>query len=142
VAVFWVNHHRFHQLVRRADWALLWLNNLLLLLLCAVPFPTAFIGDHPRNPVAVALFATLLMTASVAFNAMWRHARSRELIDPAVASGVVARAIRRGLVGPLAYACAALAATVAVPISWAVFGAIPLFYAWPLRNKAIDSEGR
>ncbi len=141
VAVFWVNHHRFFQTVRRADWALLWSNNLLLLFLCAIPFPTAFIGDHPRNPVAVALFAALLTAAGVAFNAMWRQARRRRLIDPTVDAGTVDRAIRRGMVGPAAYALAALVAPFALQVSWVVFGAVPLFYAWPTRGVAGNEKG-
>jgi Endosomal/lysosomal potassium channel TMEM175 len=48
IAVFWVNHHRLFALIRKVDWGILWLNNLLLLLLCFVPFPTAFIGDGRR----------------------------------------------------------------------------------------------
>ncbi len=135
IAVFWVNHHRFFRLVRRADWALLWLNNILLLLLCAVPFPTAFMGDHPLNPVAVDLFAVLLLAAGVVFNAMWRLARHRQFFDQTVPASVLDLAVRRGMVGPLAYALAALAAPFSIPVSWVIFGAVPLFYAWPTKEK-------
>lgn len=131
VAVFWVNHHRFFHIVRRADWALLWLNNLLLLLLCAIPFPTAFLGDNPHNPVAVAVFAVLVMAAGLAFNTMWRLARRRNLIDPTVDLETIKRAILRGVVGPGAYALAALLAPLAIPVSWTIFLIVPLFYAWP-----------
>lgn len=141
VAVFWVNHHRFFQLVRRADWALLWSNNLLLLLLCAIPFPTAFLGDHPRNPVAVGLFAVLLMAAGVAFNAMWRQARRHQLIDQAVDMALIQRAIRRGLVGPVAYGLAGVLAPFANPLSWLIFVIVPLFYAWPTRERRSNSTG-
>lgn len=135
IAVFWVNHHRFFLLVRRSDWGLLWLNNFLLLLLCAIPFPTAFMGDHPSNPVAVALFALLLLLAGLAFNGMWRHARRRLLIDESAGEEMVSRAIARGLVGPAAYGCAALLAPFSLPISWVIFLIVPLFYAWPAREK-------
>lgn len=141
VAVFWVNHHRFFHLVRRADWALLWSNNLLLLLLCAVPFPTAFLGDHPRNPVAVALFAVLLMAAGIAFNAMWRQARRHQLIDQAVDMALIQRAILRGLVGPVAYGLAAVLAPFVIPLSWLIFMSVPLFYAWPATERKGNSTG-
>jgi uncharacterized membrane protein len=133
IAVFWVNHHRFFLLVRRADWGLLWSNNLLLFLLCTIPFPTAFMGDHPNNPVAVALFAVLLLLAGLAFNSMWRQARRRRLIDESVREEIVDAAIRRGLVGPAAYICAALLAPVVLPVSWVIFLVVPVFYAWPTK---------
>jgi uncharacterized membrane protein len=135
IAVSWVNHHRFFQIVQRSDWGLLWSNNLLLLLLCTIPFPTAFMGDHPSNPVAVALFAFLLLLAGLAFNSMWRQARRRRLIDESVGEELVSRAVTRGLVGPAAYACAALLAPFALPISWIIFLVVPLFYAWPTREQ-------
>jgi uncharacterized membrane protein len=142
IAVFWVNHHRFFLLVRRADWGLLWLNNLLLFLLCAIPFPTAFMGDHPNNPVAVALFAVLLLLAGLAFNSMWRRARRRRLMDESVGEELVSRAIARGLVGPAAYACAALLAPLALPVSWAIFLVVPLYYAWPGVDSKRNTEER
>jgi uncharacterized membrane protein len=126
---------RFFLLVRRSDWGLLWSNNLLLFLLCTIPFPTAFMGDHPSNPVAVALFAVLLFLASLTFNTMWRHARRRELIDESVGDEIVSRAIARGLVGPAAYVCAALLAPFATAISWMIFLVVPVFYAWPTREQ-------
>lgn len=134
IAVFWVNHHRFFLLVRRSDWGLLWSNNLLLFLLCTIPFPTAFLGDHPRNPVAVALFAFLLLLAGLAFNGMWRQARRRRLIDESVRDEIVNAAIARGLAGPAAYACAALLSPIALPASWVIFLVVPVFYAWPQKT--------
>jgi uncharacterized membrane protein len=84
IAVFWVNHHRFFLLVRQSDWGLLRSNNLPLFLLCAIPFPKAFMGDHPMNPVAVALFVFLLLLAGMAFNSIWRPARWKRLIGESV----------------------------------------------------------
>jgi TMEM175 potassium channel family protein len=135
IAVFWVNHHRLFALIRKVDWGILWLNNLLLLLLCFVPFPTAFIGDHPRNPLALALFALVLMSAGIAFNLMWRHGRRNHLTEETLPVEPINRAIRRGLYGPMAYAIAAIAAFLAVPVSWLIFFAVPVFYAFPIRGR-------
>lgn len=38
VAIFWVNHHRFFNLLQHADNGLLWLNSLFLMLLSFIPF--------------------------------------------------------------------------------------------------------
>ncbi|MFN3980588.1 MAG: TMEM175 family protein [Caldilinea sp.] len=128
VAIFWVNHHRFFRLVQRVDNGLLWLNILLLLALSFVPFPTSIIGEYPGNAVGLALFALVLMTAGLAFNLMWRHARSHQLYHAGVSPAVVAQAAARGLVGPALYALAAVLAFVLPLAAWVLFGVIPLFY--------------
>lgn len=137
VAVFWVNHHRFFRLVQRVDSGLLWLNVLLLLALSFVPFPTGMIGEYPGNAVGLALFALVLLTAGLAFNLMWRHARSRQLYHEGVSPALVAQAARRGLAGPALYALAAALAFVLPPAAWALFGIVPLFYAPQRTGSAV-----
>lgn len=137
VAVFWINHHRFFRLIRQVDNGLLWLNILLLLALSFVPFPTAMIGEYPGNATGLAIFALVLMTAGLAFNLMWRHARLRQLYHAGVSPALVAQAAARGLVGPALYALAAVLAFVLPPAAWALFVAIPLFYAMQSVGSAV-----
>ena len=140
VAVFWVNHHHFFRLVQRVDTGLLWLNILLLLALSFVPFPTSMIGEYPGNAVGLALFALVLMTAGLAFNLMWRHARSRLLYHAGVNPAQVAQAAARGLVGPALYALAAVLAFVLPAAAWVLFGIIPLFYVLSRADGAAKSS--
>jgi uncharacterized protein YaaW (UPF0174 family) len=86
------------------------------------------IGEYPGNAVGLALFALVLMTAGLAFNLMWRHARSHQLYHADVSPAVVAQATARGLLGPALYALAAVLAFVLPPAAWVLFGVIPLFY--------------
>lgn len=137
IAVFWVNHHQFFRLVRRVDAGLLWRNILLLLALSFIPFPTAMIGEYPRNPVALAFFAVVLMAAGIAFNLMWRHGQARSLFDAGVSSALVERAKTRGLVGPALYALAAVAAFVLPAAAWVLFIIIPLLYVSLRTNSAV-----
>ncbi len=137
IAVFWVNHHRFFRLIRYVDAGLLWLNIVLLLALSFIPFPTGMIGEYPRNPVALALFAIVLMLAGIAFNLMWRHAASRRLYHDGVAPASIARAKARGLVGPALYAVAAALAFALPPAAWALFIVIPLFYVFQRAGSAV-----
>jgi uncharacterized membrane protein len=130
IAVFWVNHHRYFRLIRHVDAGLLWLNILLLLALSFIPFPTAMIGEYPRNPTVLALFAVVLMLAGIAFNLMWRHAEGRRLYHEGVPPAAIARAKVRGLIGPVAYGLAAFVAFVWPPAAWAIFIAIPLVYVF------------
>ena len=130
VAVFWVNHHHFFDLIVDVRPGLVWLNNLLLLLLCFIPFPTGFIGEYPSNPVALALFAMVLMGAGLVFTVMWQYAYRRRLMNPSVRKEAAKDAVRRGMLGPPLYAVAAIGAFVAPWVAWTVFGAVPVFFFW------------
>lgn len=136
VAVFWVNHHRFFWLIRQVDHGLLWLNVLLLLALSFVPFPTSLIGEYPCNATGLALFALVLMSAGLAFNLMWRYARSHQLYHEDVSPALVARATVRGLVGLALYALAAFIAFVLPLAAWTLFVVIPLFYVFQRTGSA------
>ena len=128
VAVFWVNHHHFFDVIAEVSPALVWLNNLLLLLLCFIPFPTGFIGEYPSNPVALALFAMVLMGAGLVFTLMWCYAYRRGLMKPSVRPKMAKDAVQRGLLGPPFYAIAAAGGFVAPWVAWAVFVAVPVFF--------------
>lgn len=133
IAVFWVNHHQFFRQIRRVDLGLLWLNILLLLALSFIPFPTGFIGEYPGNPVALALFALVLMVAGLAFNMMWRYADSHRLFHEGMTAAALARAKMRGLFGPALYGLAALLAFVTPLAAWLLFVVIPVIYS--IRTK-------
>ena len=134
VAVFWVHHHLFFSLIRSVDWGMLWLNNTLLLLLCFIPFPTAFLGDHPDNPVAVCFFALVFMSAGLAFNAMWRHARKTLAKEDQQLAFIANLAVKDSLVGPLAYTTAAVLAFISPIASWVIFFAVPFYYSRPVKK--------
>ena len=130
IAVFWINHHWFFTLIRQVDNGLLWRNIALLLSISFVPFPTGMIGEYPLNPIGVALFSLVLMTAGIAFNLMWRHARNRGLYLPDVQPAFVNAATTKGVIGPLLYAVAGITAFINPPVSWIIFFVIPGIYAF------------
>src|SRR6478672_1107829 len=43
IASLWFTHNQLFKLFHRVDNAMLWFNNLLLLVICFIPFPTALI---------------------------------------------------------------------------------------------------
>ena len=58
VGVSWVQHVLSLRDVPRATMKLFWLNLLFLFCASLIPFTTAFLGEHPSLPVAVAMWAT------------------------------------------------------------------------------------
>jgi len=139
VAIFWVNHHHFMHRVTHTDWKLLWLNNLLLFWLTTVPFTTAFIGDYPREPVAVGVYAFSLGMAGLSFTLMGRYVFFGGLLaDPSVAVEERLRERRRSWIGTGLYLAAAGLAFLWVYAALAIIIVIPFAYVIP---NLLGSDG-
>jgi len=70
ILIMWVNHHRMFALMPRATSRLLFANGFLLLLVTAVPFPTALLSRYlttPAAPLAAAVYAGLFVVIDLAF---------------------------------------------------------------------------
>lgn len=70
VAIYWNNHHHFFTLVHRVDGAILWANIHLLFWISLVPFATAWMGEHPADPLPVAVYGLSLLMPALACYAM------------------------------------------------------------------------
>jgi uncharacterized membrane protein len=63
IATAWFNHVSAMRGLNRSSILLLWLNTLFLFFLSLIPWATAFVGDHPFLPQAVALWGLVLTIA-------------------------------------------------------------------------------
>lgn len=136
VAIFWVNHHTFFHSLARTDRALLWHNNHLLFWLSLVPFPTAFIGDHPYASISSMLYGGVLFMAAVAFDLMVYHASKADLHHESYRKRFARRVRIKSYFGPALYLLAILMALVSVKISLALYVIIPLLYFLPEKLEA------
>ncbi len=144
VAIMWVNHHHMIHSARHADARLLWSNNLLLFWMSLVPFVTAFMGNHPRDPRAVALYGVVLTLCSLSFVLLRSAIICHHLENPEMVQyhrGIQAK----NLYSLALYLSAAPLAFVDVRISFAIFVFVALSYFVPERKleaKAVKgSEG-
>lgn len=132
VAIFWVNHHHFMHRIDETDWPLLWLNNLLLFWLATVPFTTGFLGDYPREPVAVGVYAFSLGMAALASTMMGGYAFLKaELVNSSVPIDERRREWRRSVWGTCAYLAAVALAFLWVYAALAIIVIIPFAYVVP-----------
>jgi uncharacterized membrane protein len=46
IGIIWMNHHHTVSLIGRVDRPMLFINNLLLLVVAFLPFPTKLVGDY------------------------------------------------------------------------------------------------
>lgn len=133
IAIIWVNHHQFFQSVKKTTAKLLWLNNLLLFWICFIPFPTAFVGKHPTQPVAVALFGIVFFMASSSFTWMRYYATYQaDLLADDIPDEEKRQAFRRTVVGPIAYLLTILLSFVTVWGALILNFATALFYFVPV----------
>jgi uncharacterized membrane protein len=72
--IAWVYHHRLLQEAKGAGTRLLYTNGALLLIVSAVPFPTALLGAYLTTPaasVAAAIYAGYIGLLNLAYNVLW-----------------------------------------------------------------------
>ena len=74
VSIWWVAHHHLFDLLQKSDRGLLWFNNLFLLWLAFVPFPTALMGDYPAARIGVMTYAAVMALAGLSFSWMRYYA--------------------------------------------------------------------
>lgn len=141
LAIFWVNHHHFFHPIKKTDWHLLWHNNLLLFFLCIVPFTTAFIGEYPQVPFAVAAYAVVMGMAALSFTLMAKYVFFKSnLLEGIVSKEKRKHELKRSLLGAIAYFIAAGAAFASIWIAWAIFLILPVFYLVPTVLPNLQKE--
>jgi uncharacterized membrane protein len=97
VGLFWSTHHRTFSFIRRHDALLVWLNLLLLLFVCILPYPTAMIGRFSGH-VPVMIYATNLALVSLLQLAIWWYATSQHrLVDSDLSPALIHLGALRGL---------------------------------------------
>jgi uncharacterized membrane protein len=84
IGIIWMNHHHTVSLLARTDRTMLFVNNLLLLTIAFLPFPTKLVGDYLRNDgeqAAALAYAATLVVMAILHQIWWQYARrNRRLI--------------------------------------------------------------
>lgn len=84
IGIIWINHHHTVSLLARVDRTMLFLNNLLLLTIAFMPFPTKLVGDYLNKPgeqAAVLAYSATLVVMALVHQVWWQYARrGRRLI--------------------------------------------------------------
>src|SRR3954462_8096231 len=84
IGIIWMNHHHTVSLIARTDRQMLFINNLLLLTIAFLPFPTKLVGDYLRDDgeqAAALAYAGTLVVMAILHQVWWQYARrNRRLI--------------------------------------------------------------
>jgi len=137
VLVMWVHHHLIFKHVQRVDNFLLFANGFLLLVVTAVPFPTAVLAEYLRTPaanVACMLYAGIFVLIAVAFYLTLLAAFRPAVLDPEASATTIARLKRDYLLGPPLYLAATIAAPFSPWLSLAICTGLWIFWALSVRE--------
>ncbi|MEU0004320.1 TMEM175 family protein [Streptomyces sp. NPDC006314] len=135
IGIMWVNHHQIFSHVAQVDRTLMFLNLLLLMVVAAVPWPTAMLAEYLREDTAshaaAAVYSLVMVAMALAFQALWWHlTRTGHLFDARV-DVPAARATRiRFALGSLGYPLAVGLAFVSAPLTLAAHGLLALYYGF------------
>lgn len=136
IAIFWVNHHQLFHSIKHATRSLLWLNNAWLFFICLLPFPTAFLGEHPTLPLASSIFGTELFLCALFFFLIRRHAFQTNLFTSEVSVSIAQSLLRKSMLAPAFYLFAAAVSWFSIHIAYAIFIIMPLIFIFSNTKKA------
>jgi uncharacterized membrane protein len=147
IGIIWANHHTVFSYIARVDRTLVFLNLLLLLVVAALPWPTALVAEYLNKGwaahVAVAVYSGFMVAHAATFQAFWRYVtRTGHLLHEHVdLEG--ARATRaRFALGSLAYPLAFGLSFVSAPLTLALHLALAVYYAFnqvSIPVRAVDA---
>jgi uncharacterized membrane protein len=134
IGVYWVSHHNMMHFIGKVDRNALWLNILVLLTVCIIPFPTALLGDYPFATTPVVFYGATLATVNLSGGLFWIYCVGKSKLSVSNLNPVFARRVAILHLSPLLmYLSAILFSFISVWISYAIFVFVPLFFILPNR---------
>jgi TMEM175 potassium channel family protein len=74
VGFYWIRHHQLFRQVVSADVWLLWLNLVVLFLVCLLPFSAGVVGRYHDTVIGAEVYAVNLGAVAIAFSALYLYA--------------------------------------------------------------------
>jgi uncharacterized membrane protein len=82
VGFYWVRHHQLFRQVVSADVWLLWLNLIVLFLVCLLPFSAGVVGRYHNTVIGAEVYAVNLAAIAIAFSALYLYANTAHQVRP------------------------------------------------------------
>lgn len=132
ICIIWKNHHRLFEMLKGMNNIVFWLNVLILLCVCFVPFPTALVGDYPNNPLAAAFFGVVMACSGISFILTRIYTYKHKYL---LKEKLPLATYKRGIImaffaGPVSYLAGAALAWVHTYLSFAVYFSIAVYFVF------------
>lgn len=83
VGFYWIRHHQLFRQVVSADVWLLWLNLVVLFLVCLLPFSSGVVGRYHNTVIGAKVYAFNLAAIAIAFSALlYMYASRAQQVRP------------------------------------------------------------
>jgi TMEM175 potassium channel family protein len=128
IAIHWVSHHYFFRYLNDVTIGMVWLNNLLLLWICLLPFPTSMLGDHPTDQFPILVYGVNSLLCALNFLALRSYANAAKLLNEKHSRLL---GPRRSIPAIVLFTLSLVLAFVNVYLSLACFLLVPLLYFVP-----------
>ncbi len=141
IGTFWIAHHAFFRELIRANSGLLWINNLFLLILAFMPFPTQVLGAYPETESAAIFFGTVMVLLSLSFSLLMYYCYFiGKLTSRNVSHQFMQKSLRRGFTGAAFYSFALALSAYSPDITLSMYALIPFLFFIPARSTTADAS--
>ncbi|MCB9357448.1 MAG: DUF1211 domain-containing protein [Calditrichaeota bacterium] len=134
ILIMWFNHHKLFNFIRKVDPPLMYLNGFLLMVICAVPWPTALAAEHwghSEERMAAQVYCGLMVLLALAYNALWRYATHKgRLLPDNIDMEEVDKITRSYSLGPISYLLAFIATFWNATVGMLICVALAIFFAF------------
>ncbi|TWE21643.1 putative membrane protein [Kitasatospora atroaurantiaca] len=135
IGVMWVNHHTIFSYIARVDRTLIFLNLVLLLVVAALPFPTALVAQNLREPqasnVAVAVYGAVMVGHAATMALFWYYVtRTGHCFDDRVDIRAARATRARFSLGLVVYPATVALAFASAVLALAVHFVLAVYYAF------------
>ncbi|HEU5243366.1 MAG TPA: TMEM175 family protein [Gaiellaceae bacterium] len=133
IGIIWMNHHHTVSFIGRVDRTFLFVNNVLLLTVAFLPFPTGLVGEAIQQgageQAAALAYAGTLVVMAILHQIWWQYARrSRRLISDGTPDSALRAVDRAYWPGVPMYAAVFVVAFFSPLAAVAITFAIAAFY--------------
>jgi uncharacterized membrane protein len=129
-----LRYHHLFDVLRKSDRGLLWFNSLFLFWLALLLFPTALLGDYPKERIAVICYGSVMLFAGLSFSWMRYYAFFiGQLTYADIDRDLLKRAMIKSVFNPTLHLLAVLLAFVSTKLAITLYFVIPMLFFVPSR---------
>jgi uncharacterized membrane protein len=140
IGVYWVSHHNMLHFLENVDRVALWLNNLVLLTVAIIPFPTALLGEYPHVSTPIIFYGLTLASVNLSGAIFWSYTTKNKRLTKINLNSDFAKRVKVVHSLPIFFYLFACAISFySTDISYLIFILVPLFFIIPnpLLNKML-----
>jgi uncharacterized membrane protein len=131
VGVVWGGHNIKFSFIHSCDRNLVWINNLLLLFVAFVPFPTACLGRYPEQRTTLCLYGSTMLAITFLNTLTWWYVLHKHFVVADLKPEQSRQIMKLSIAPVFIYPTAMLLALVNVKITLAIYIILPIYYMFP-----------